>query len=111
MNTIGKNIRMLRQKKGWNQSEVARILAISIPAYSKIETGMTDINITRLAQIAEIFGVLSTDILSQPSEMLKVDPDDEIVSIKDQLALKDAEIIRLQNKAIALYEELRSRKI
>lgn len=109
MNTIGKNIRKLRQLKGWNQSEVAKILEISIPAYSKIETGMTDINITRLAQIAEIFGVLSIDIIAQPTDTPQVFNNDEILDMKDQIALKDAEIIKLQNKAIELYEELRAK--
>ena len=39
MNYIGKNIRRLRQKKGWSQSQVAAELKISVPAFSKIETG------------------------------------------------------------------------
>jgi transcriptional regulator with XRE-family HTH domain len=45
INTIGKNIRTLRQKHGWSQGQVASRLHISIPAFSKIETGITDINI------------------------------------------------------------------
>ncbi len=40
MNIIGKNIRQLRQKNGWSQGEVAKRLSISIPAFSKIETGI-----------------------------------------------------------------------
>ncbi|PTT01896.1 hypothetical protein DBR11_06265 [Pedobacter sp. HMWF019] len=36
MKTISKNIKFLRQKMGWRQREVAELLKISIPAYSKI---------------------------------------------------------------------------
>ena len=55
MKLIGKKIRMLRHQKGWSQEEVSKQLDISIPAFSKIETGVTDINISRLEQIAALF--------------------------------------------------------
>jgi transcriptional regulator with XRE-family HTH domain len=44
MKNLGKNIRMLRHKNGWGQEDIALKLNISIPAFSKIETGITDIN-------------------------------------------------------------------
>jgi len=40
MNTLGKKIRLLRHQKGWSQEDVAKRLDISIPAFSKIETGI-----------------------------------------------------------------------
>lgn len=39
-----------------------------LPAFSKIETGRTDINITRLEQIAGLFNASIFEILSKPSE-------------------------------------------
>lgn len=70
MNYIGQNIRTLRQRKLWSQGQVAKQLKISIPAFSKIETGITDINITRLEQIASLFDVSILEILSKPGENL-----------------------------------------
>ena len=55
MNTLGKKIRLLRHQKGWSQEDVAKRLDISIPAFSKIETGITDVNLSRLNQIAKLF--------------------------------------------------------
>ena len=55
MSSLGKKIKALRQQKDWLQGDVAKKLNISIPAYSKIESDITDINISRLKQIAEIF--------------------------------------------------------
>jgi transcriptional regulator with XRE-family HTH domain len=49
--SVGKNIRTLRHQRGWSQEDVANRLGISIPAFSKIETGVTDINLSRLEQI------------------------------------------------------------
>jgi transcriptional regulator with XRE-family HTH domain len=36
MHSIGKKIKTLRQQKGWSQSEIAEMLSISIPAFSKL---------------------------------------------------------------------------
>jgi transcriptional regulator with XRE-family HTH domain len=39
--SVGMNIRTLRHQRGWSQEDVADRLGISIPAFSKIETGVT----------------------------------------------------------------------
>jgi len=109
MNIIGKNIRQLRQKKGWSQGEVAKRLQISIPAFSKIETGITDINISRLEQIAALFGVSTMDIISREGENPNVLNSDEVVSLKNKLIAREEEIIKLQKKVIDLYEEIRAK--
>ena len=109
MNIIGKNIRHLRQKKGWSQGEVAKRLQISIPAFSKIETGITDINISRLEQIAALFGVSTMDIISREGENPNLLNSDEVVSLKNKLVAREEEIIKLQKKVIDLYEEIRAK--
>ena len=57
MKTLGKKIRLLRHQRSWSQEDVAKQLDISIPAFSKIETGITDVNLSRLEQIATLFGM------------------------------------------------------
>ena len=109
MNIIGKNIRQLRQKNGWSQGEVAKRLQISIPAFSKIETGITDINISRLEQIAGLFSVSTMDIISREGENPNTINSDEVKTLKDRLAAREEEIIKLQKKVIELYEEIRSK--
>lgn len=109
MNNIGKNIRQLRQKSGWSQGEVAKRLHISIPAFSKIETGITDINISRLEQIAKLFEVSTLEIISSDGNGIQGGISSvEISILKDKLAIKEEEITRLQKKIIDLYEELRN---
>ena len=68
MKTLGKKIRLLRHQKGWSQEDVAIRLGISIPAFSKIETGVTDINLSRLEQIANIYEVNVVNLLSLEAE-------------------------------------------
>ena len=111
MNTIGKNIRQLRQRKSWSQGEVAKRLNISIPAFSKIETGITDINISRLDQIATLFEVSTMDIISKEGENPHSLNFEENNKLKDRLSLREEEIIKLQKKVIDLYEEIREKSL
>jgi len=97
------------KKNGWSQGEVAKRLNISIPAFSKIETGITDINISRLAQIANLFEVSTMDIISKEGENPQSLNFEEINSLKDKLSQREEEIIKLQKKVIDLYEEIREK--
>lgn len=105
---VGSNIRQLRLDKGKGQTEVAKALGISVAALSKIENGQTDINLSRLIQIAKYFEVSITAVLYkdapatiQPSQNIA-----EISSLKKLLADKDTEIMKLQKKVIDLYDKL-----
>ena len=107
MKSIGKTIRGLRQERGWNQQEVATQLNISIPAYSKIETGITDINLSRLESIADLFGLKLTTLLSGNKENPAYDQQTQLKDLNDRLQLRDGEMIALQSKMIRLFEELK----
>jgi transcriptional regulator with XRE-family HTH domain len=54
---VHENIKFLRQFKSWSQEQMAEKLDMSLNGYAKIEQGKVDINLSRLKQIAEIFGV------------------------------------------------------
>ena len=64
MSKLGGKIRLLRLQKDWSQKDVAKRLDISIPAFSKIETGITDINLSRLNQIAKLFDLTTAQLLA-----------------------------------------------
>lgn len=105
INTIGKNIRTLRQKQGWSQGQAASRLDISIPAFSKIETGITDINISRLNGIATLFQVNVFDIICGSSNHPITANMDELNHCKVDLAEAQQEIIKLQKRLIRLFDE------
>ncbi|MGF7081663.1 helix-turn-helix domain-containing protein [Mucilaginibacter sp. UYCu711] len=108
--TIGKNIRTFRHQRGWSQEDVANRLGISIPAFSKIETGVTDINLSRLEQIANIYEVDVVQILVIDVEEVEQTPSNLSI-VQKRLLEREAEIVNLQRKVILLYEELRNAKI
>lgn len=108
--TIGKNIRTFRHQHGWSQEDVANRLGISIPAFSKIETGVTDINLSRLEQIANIYEIDVVQILAMDTEQAEQQPSNLSI-VQKRLLDREAEIVNLQRKVILLYEELRNSKI
>jgi transcriptional regulator with XRE-family HTH domain len=110
MKTLGKKIRLLRHQKGWSQEDVAKRLDISIPAFSKIETGITDINLSRLEQIATLFdmGVVQLLTLNETDHDQKFIT--ELENVHKRLSDRETEVIELQKKVTELFEELRYKR-
>src|ERR1700733_9003726 len=106
--TVGANIRTLRHQRGWSQEDVADRLGISIPAFSKIETGVTDINLSRLEQIANVFEVSVVYLLAMYIKEAEHEPSHLSIAQK-KLIDRENEIASLQRKVILLYEELRNK--
>jgi len=109
MKTLGDKFRILRQKKGVNQKAMADLLEISIPAYSKLETSITDPNFSRINQIAKVHGLTLRALLDVGEEA-----GNEHIKMIDQLKEKVSElentVIRLQSKLIDLYDQEDQRK-
>ena len=105
---VGRNIRTIRHQRGWSQEDVANRLGISIPALSKIETGVTDINLSRLEQIANIYDLNVVNLLALDAEDAEPQTSSLTVAQK-KIVDRESEIAHLQRKVILLYEELRNR--
>jgi transcriptional regulator with XRE-family HTH domain len=110
MKSLGKKIRLLRHQRGWSQEDVAKRLDISIPAFSKIETSITDINLSRLEQIANLFEMTVVQLLTFSDNEQDQKFVSELEIINQKLMDKEAEVIGLQKKVIELFEELRHSK-
>ncbi len=106
---IGRRIKRLRQQKGWSQVEAAQLLHISVPAYSKIETDITDVSVSRLSQIADLFEVHISQMFLDETEK-NVTELDELKKSKETIELQAVKISRLQEYVITLYEELHKLK-
>lgn len=111
MKTLGKKIRLLRHQKGWSQEDVAKRLDISIPAFSKIETGITDINLSRLEQISKLFDMTVVQLLTYNDTEQQEKYISELETMTKKLQEREAEVIDLQKKIINLFEELRRTKV
>jgi transcriptional regulator with XRE-family HTH domain len=106
--SVGRNIRTLRHQRSWSQEDIANRLGISIPAFSKIETGVTDINLSRLEQIADIYKVNVVNLLALDAEGTEV-PVSNLSIAEKKIMDRETEIANLQRKVILLYEELHNK--
>lgn len=61
---IGIKLKTLRELHGIKQDDIAQRLGISQNAYSKLETGETDITLKRLEEIAKIYNMKFTDLFN-----------------------------------------------
>lgn len=105
---VGKTIRLLRHERGWSQEDAAVKLGISVPAFSKIETGVTDVNLSRLEQIAHVFEISLVQLLNYGDDPVNYD-EGQLTQAQEKLNSRDAEIIRLQAQIISLFEELHAK--
>lgn len=55
--TCGQRLQMLRQQRNLTQEQMGEKLSLSTSAYCKMEYGETDLTLTRLARIADVFGL------------------------------------------------------
>jgi transcriptional regulator with XRE-family HTH domain len=99
-----RKLKILRIEKDWSQEVVAQKLGVSIPAYSKIETGITDVNLSRLRQLAEIYDKSLIDLLCfLENEKVEIKSSD-IEEKNNKIIELTNEVIDLQRKVIHLSE-------
>lgn len=63
-------IRVMREIKQWTQEDMAEKLNMSPNGYSKIERGISKLNLEKLSQIAEIFHIDIVDLLANNDKSL-----------------------------------------
>jgi transcriptional regulator with XRE-family HTH domain len=71
-NDIGKQLKSLREKKGWSQIYVSEKLDIDNTILSKIESGKRGVEVPLLNKFADLFEV-STDYILGRKEISKVE--------------------------------------
>jgi transcriptional regulator with XRE-family HTH domain len=118
-------IKLFRHLKGWSQEQVAEKLAMTVGGYGGLERGETNIQLSRLKQLAELFEIELTDLFTPENNTIHANhsntsinnfgyqqnhhwhiySNDEIVELKHQL-----EIAALKNhnleKEIAYLKQL-----
>jgi len=62
---IGERLKGLRKERNLTQEQMSEMLNLSTSAYCKMEYGQTDLTLTRLNQIAEIFNMSAIELFSK----------------------------------------------
>lgn len=110
--SFGQKIKILRQKNNMRQREVAALLEMSIPAYSKLETGLVDPNFSKLIKIAKVYKIEIEQLLGVGEEGMS-GWIQENTDLKNKVRELEADVINLRRKLIAMYdlEEERNRTV
>ena len=101
---VSDKIRFMRQLKGWSQEEMAEKLEMSPNGYANIERGETDVRLSRLEQIAEIFGTNLTELMSfgERSILYYCGDNNTITNMKKLKAQTETLVMELQKHQILL---------
>ena len=102
--TLAEKLRWLRTEQGKRQTEVAKGLGISTPAWHKIENGMTEVNLTRIKQLAEYFRVDVASLLLE-DEPGTYFGNERITELEEEVREYQAKVIELQSKLLACFEK------
>lgn len=68
----GKNLAIIRKKRGLTQEELARLLSISNVTLSRWETGLFEPNASTMRKLCEILHCTEAEILNGSDEQIKV---------------------------------------
>ncbi|MCC8988689.1 MAG: helix-turn-helix domain-containing protein [Candidatus Contendobacter sp.] len=101
---VSDKIRFMRQLKGWSQEEMAEKLEMSPNGYANIERGETDVRLSRLEQIAEIFGTNLTELMSfgERSILYYCGDNNTITNLQTLNAQPETLVMELQKHQILL---------
>ncbi len=79
------NIKKIRQEKGFSQYDLADRILVSQPVYSKLEAGITSLDIERLLRISVALDVSLSDLFPPDETDKENTPEDKPPSLTDIL--------------------------
>lgn len=88
MKLLRENIRKIRELRNYTQEYMADQLGLSVSGYGKIERSDSDINLSRITQIAEILDVSRAVLLEFNSDEILTHLQNEKATKTDQLKVQ-----------------------
>lgn len=84
---IARNLKKMREEKGWTQEQLSTQLSLTRPVISKWESGISEPSSSQLAQLAGLFGVSTDVIIGVAHRPLKVMVIDTSILINSPLII------------------------
>jgi transcriptional regulator with XRE-family HTH domain len=103
---VGQRLRDLRLQTGLAEEHLCKKLQMNAGSFSKLEDGMIDIPLWRLAEIAQFFGVDLLDLLITKDNSGIPGLTQEVQFFAKMNLQLAEEIVRLRTKVIKLYSAL-----
>lgn len=96
---IGRLVRQLRKAAGMSQMKLADMVGISYQQIQKYEKGVNKLSLSRLKQMAEVFGVNATVFMEEPAHFRAAEPQARYMGLSNDEA-----------KLLMLFRKLHSKK-
>ena len=110
--TFCKNITDLRHELKWSREYLAQRMGISAVSVTNIESGITNVTLSRIKQMAAIYDIPLVELLKKHDEELRRNADPvRLAELKGRLTIHEKTVSDLQHKVIELYEELKREKV
>lgn len=101
---------MLRLSKNLSQQNMADELNLTVAAYSNIERGVSEINLTRLSDICRILGTTPVELIAEDDLHMK-EPDMQYQNnVNQQLLLMMKQLELFQKQLETLQREIEALK-
>lgn len=84
---LADNIKVIREKQGLLQKEVALHIGVDKSTYSKIEKGLRDVTVAELQKLSKLFNLSADDILNYDENILPKEVVIEDKTTAEQLKL------------------------
>ena len=105
---VGQRLRDLRLQTGLAEKDLCKKLQMNAGSFSKLEDGMINIPLWRLAEIAQYFGIDLLDLLITKGKSGTLELTEEVQFFAKMNIQQVEEIVRLRKKVIQLYSGLGS---
>ncbi len=94
MKFLFETLRKKRMEKGFSQKEMANLLKISEPAYSKYENGKTNLNLSMITKFADALQMPVSELIDGKNNNI------EIKNVSNSAISNENSTINLQNEKI-----------
>lgn len=91
MKDILKNIRLIRESKGFSQEQIAEMMKITQSQYARFERGATKTDLETLYEFSLVVGMSLIDIISYPKKYVEIgqQPNGDAVEATLQIKLRN----------------------
>jgi transcriptional regulator with XRE-family HTH domain len=105
--TLQEKLRKIRQDKGLSLQNMGDDLGISYQSYGNIESGKTDVNYSRLLQIAGVFKMSIIEVMLYGEDVEEMDfVKSKIEYHKDREQSSSEDMVHWRKQAMTLAEQL-----
>ena len=102
---INDKVRFMRKERGWTQEFMAEKLEMTPNSYSNIERGVTDIQNSRLEQIAKVFDTDLIDLYNYGERGINCLAGDNNQNIQNLIFSQEATTSELQKMQILVQQQ------